>query len=161
MLANFSWLIRERIAGMGRPGGWGGVEQLIEEMELLRQQGIRAIVSLTEEALPVDLLQLQKMTYLHLPVADMQAPTLEDIAAFAEFVAAEERAQRPVVVHCGAGMGRTGTMLAAYLVGCGCEVREAIEQVRRQRPGSIETREQEAVLFAYAAYVKSKEKERR
>ncbi len=145
---------------MGRPGGWGGFEQLIEEMELLRQQGIRAIVSLTEEELPIDLLQLHEMTYLHLPVADMHAPTLEDIVAFAEFVEAAERAQRPVVVHCGAGLGRTGTMLAAYLVGCGYEVRQAIERVRSQRPGSIETREQEAVLFAYSAYVKSKAKEK-
>jgi len=160
VLANFSWLLRERIAGMGRPGGWGGFEQLVEEVELLHQQGIRAIVSLTEEALPVDLLQLHEMSYLHLPVADMQAPTLEDIAAFVEFAAAAEAAQRPVVVHCGAGMGRTGTMLAAYLVSGGCEVREAIAQVRSQRPGSIETREQEAVLFAYSAYVKGKAKEK-
>jgi len=156
MLVNFSWLVEGQIAGMGRPGGWGGGEYLVEEIELLRQQGVRGIVSLTEESLPADLLELHGMIYLHLPIADMQAPTLEDIASFSAFVAVAEKEQRPVVVHCGAGLGRTGTMLAAYLVARGCEAREALEQVRKQRPGSIETREQEAVLFAYSAYVRNK-----
>jgi len=156
MLVNFSWLEVGRIAGMGHPGGWGTVEGLARDLDLLCERGIRAAVSLTEIPLPEELLHGRGMLYLHLPVADMSAPTVADFIEFAEFLERAEEEKRPVVVHCGAGIGRTGTMLAAYLVRQGCGAREALAQVRSKRPGSVETQEQEAAIFAYAAYLKGR-----
>jgi protein-tyrosine phosphatase len=49
-----------------------------------------------------------------------------------------------------AGYGRTGTVLAAYLVAKGAEPEEAIDRVRRARPGSIETVEQEHAVHLFA-----------
>lgn len=143
---------------MGQPGGWGTVEGLAGDLDLLVEGGVRAVVSLTETPLPEELLQRRNMLYLHLPVADMSAPTVADFIEFADFLEWAEKEKRPVVVHCGAGIGRTGTMLAAYLVRQGYGAREALAQVRSKRSGSVETQEQEAAIFAYAAYLKNRER---
>lgn len=45
-----------------------------------------------------------------------------------------------------AGLGRSGTMAAAYLVATGTSADEAIAILRELRPGSIETAEQEAAV---------------
>ena len=58
--------------------------------------------------------------------------------------------QRPVVVSCYAGIGRTGTVLACYLVNRGAEPADAIDEVRRLRPRSVQTPEQEAAVYEYA-----------
>jgi atypical dual specificity phosphatase len=58
-----------------------------------------------------------------------------------------------VAIHCAAGLGRTGTVLAAYFVAGGLSSREAVEKVRDLRPGSIETVEQERAIERFAARV--------
>ncbi|CAI8006697.1 Dual specificity protein phosphatase 23, partial [Geodia barretti] len=57
---------------------------------------------------------------------------------------------RPVVVSCYVGIGRTGTVLACYLVKRGADPADAINEVRRLRPGSVQTPEQEAAVHEYA-----------
>ena len=60
-----------------------------------------------------------------------------------------------VVCHCQWGRGRTGTMLAAYMVKSkNMQPKEAIEYVRQKRPHSIETREQETAIHEYALSLK-------
>jgi len=54
-----------------------------------------------------------------------------------------------VVVHCAAGQGRTGTVLACALVHRGLSAEEAIRTVRRLRPPSIDTDSQEAFVRAF------------
>ena len=60
------------------------------------------------------------------------------------------------MVHCSAGLGRTGTMLASYLVQRGSNTAEALAQVRKRRPGSIETADQELAVCDYEVYMNTK-----
>jgi hypothetical protein len=57
---------------------------------------------------------------------------------------------RTTVVHCRAGLGRTGLVVASCLVALGYSAEEAFVQVRTSRPGSVETLEQEAYVYQFA-----------
>ena len=149
-IPGFSWLEPGRLAGMGDPSS-GGREALAARLELLREAGVGALVSLTEWGLDERAVSLAGLEYLHLPVADMSAPELHAMAAFVAFVAEAHRRGTGAAAHCGAGLGRTGTMLAAYLVGQRHSPADAVRLVRELRPGSIETAGQERAVHLFAA----------
>jgi atypical dual specificity phosphatase len=90
------------------------------------------------------------MRELHLPVTDLTAPTRDQInAAVAKITEAINNDER-VAVHCVAGLGRTGTVVACWLVAQGMDAESAIAHVRGLRPGSIETSEQEETVRTFA-----------
>jgi atypical dual specificity phosphatase len=151
---NFCFVVPDVLAGCARPHlGHGD-----DDLSLLREQGITGIVSLTEAPLPTSRIVESGLAYAHIPVRDFSAPTMADVRSFIDFVrrATAERGG-PVVAHCGSGYGRTGTMLACYLVAEGRPPDEAIAAIRNMRPGSIETREQEEAVRAWGAHVRGRD----
>ena len=155
MLVNFSYILDNEIAGCAHPGGRGNSVEGVAE---LVQEGIGAIVSLDEEGIPVYVVADFGMHYLHLPVPDFESPTLDQGRRFVDFVRAQRESGRSIAIHCRAGYGRTGTMLACYLVWKGSTAQDAIAEVRRRRPGSIETREQELFVERFAREVIGKQR---
>jgi atypical dual specificity phosphatase len=144
---NFSFVIPGQLAGMGQPGGLGSYLQA--DLARLREAGIGAMVSLTPEPPEPKAVAAAGLTLLHLPIEDFGIPTDEQIDRLVAFAGEQIAAGQAVVVHCGAGMGRTGTVLACYLVHLGEGADEAIDSIRRIRPGSIETAEQAEFVRAY------------
>lgn len=63
-----------------------------------------------------------------------------------------------VGVHCAMGCGRTGTILACYLVAKeGYSADDAITETRKRRRNSIETRKQEQAVRDYEKSLKGDE----
>ncbi|MBS1258453.1 MAG: hypothetical protein MAG551_01512 [Candidatus Scalindua arabica] len=143
MIRNFSWLIEGEIAGMAKPAS------SVYDFEFLKENGFEAIVSLTEFPLDESLIEEFGFSIKHIPVRDFEAPTLEQIKNFIAFAEKARSEGKKLVVHCDAGIGRTGTVLACYLVSKGYNAAKAIEEVRVKRPGSVETIEQEALVMKY------------
>ncbi len=121
----------------------------VYDFEFLKDNGFEAIVSLSEFSLSEVLIEEFGFTVKHIPVRDFEAPTLEQVEDFVAFAENARSEGKKLVVHCDAGIGRTGTMLACYLVSKGYNAADAIEEVRAKRPGSLETIEQEEVVLKY------------
>lgn len=148
MPPNFSWVDAPHLAAHGYPDS-------AEDILWLREQGIEILISLTETPAPRKWVNDAGLMLVHVPVPDMTAP---DDEQFQLIFATFERARTAglgVAVHCAAGRGRTGVVLASYFIARGDTAREAIRKVRNLRPGSIETREQEEAIEDLARRMKS------
>lgn len=150
MQSGFSWVIDEKLAGMPRPGA---VESLDDDLAFLEEHGIDLLVSLTVQPLDSELLARHQISSLHLPVEDFHPPTQEQLTEFVERTQATLDNGGSVGVHCTAGMGRSGTFLATYLVYLGSTPDEAIAKTRELRPGSIETSAQEEAIKQFYAHL--------
>ncbi|XP_048212742.1 dual specificity protein phosphatase 23 [Perognathus longimembris pacificus] len=139
---NFSWVLPGRLAGMALP-------RLPAHYQFLQAQGVRHLVSLTEHGPPHGD-QCPELTLHRLRVPDFCPPDPRQIDRFVQIVDQANARGEAVAVHCALGLGRTGTMLACYLAkDLGLTAGDAIMEIRRLRPGSIETHEQEKAVFQF------------
>ena len=98
---------------------WRGADPSTTGYKELAAHGFDTIVDLRAVEgthPPVELLDRLDMDLVRIPLRDGQAPTPSDVLQFLDVVG---DARGRVFVHCGAGVGRTGTMAAAYLVKTG------------------------------------------
>lgn len=116
----------------------------------LAEQGVSLLINLHRRPHQPARLARHGLIELHLPVADFSPPSPEQLARGIAAIAEAATAGQRVAVHCGGGLGRTGTFLACYLVHRGIDADDAIARVRALRPGSIETAGQAAAVLAFA-----------
>lgn len=143
---NFSWVQDDMLAGSGMP-------MSRPEFDWILDHSIGAILTMTENALPTE--WIEKIAYLHVPTPDMTAPDVNDIDRAVEFVDSNITQKRPVMIHCAAGLGRAGTILACYHVRyLKYSADDAIQKIRKLRPGSIQSEAQELAISMYERHVR-------
>lgn len=140
----FSWVDQPHLAALAAPAS-------PDDLTWLRRHGVEVLVSLTESPLPRHWVNDAGLMAVNVPVPDMEPPTDRQLDHLVETIRRANASGMGVAVHCGAGLGRTGTVLAAYFVARGAAPRQAIDKVRDLRPGSIETAEQERAVERFAA----------
>jgi atypical dual specificity phosphatase len=153
---NFSWVIKEKLAGSGMPMTYSQFAWVVTH-------GIKTIVTVREVPLPskwFTAYNSDSVDYFHLRVEDYSAPSLEEIDNTVAFIQRQIAKEEPVMVHCAAGRGRTGTILAAYfLKEENLTADQAIAKIRRIRPGSIQSDRQEIAISMYEKYLKDNKKD--
>lgn len=152
ILPHFSWLVENQLAALSYP-------ESADALTLLYRIGIRALLNLSEAPLPYEALDTVGLRIEHIPVIDLTAPTLHQVKQAVTMIASCLDHHLPVAVHCIAGLGRTGTILACFLVRQGMSADKAITTIREWRPGSIEVPEQEAVVYEYERFIKTRVEE--
>ena len=86
------------------------------------------------------------------PIPDLHVPDVAALRALLDEVRGRLQAGDGVVVHCGAGIGRAGTVAAALLMSFGLDHDDALAVVRASRPGAgPQTAEQDALLALLAS----------
>jgi atypical dual specificity phosphatase len=141
--SGFSWIDKPLLAAMARPSA-------PEDLAWLRTHGIELMLSLTEDRPRRDWVEEANLLVYHEPLEDMEPPSQEQLDRCVSAILRANERKMGVAVHCGAGLGRTGVVIAAYFVARGINAGNAIARIRRLRPGSIETDDQAAAVELFA-----------
>ena len=130
-----------------------GGEWPVPHLDWLASQGISVIVNLTERPYLDDRFQIYRI-----PVKDGGVPDAGQIREFCDVVERALDANSRIYVHCAAGCGRTGTMMACYLVHRErLDPLEALHRVRQARPCSVETAAQADAVIEWALRLQENE----
>jgi atypical dual specificity phosphatase len=140
----FHWIVPGRLAGCAEPGVFSAIEY---DMGLLHNIGITHLITLTEKDLDQNALRRYKLKNLHLPIYDREAPSMAQTYMLVRRMQVLLDQGAVLAVHCRAGIGRTGTILAAWLIReGGLSASHAIERLRTICRTYVQTEVQEQFL---------------
>ena len=139
------------------PGKRGIENKAIQaEMDLLelKKRKIDIVASLLErkelEALKIanlfKLIKKHNFSHYYFPIKDKSVPKNKvQLRRFLNNLCAEIQKDKKILIHCNAGLGRSGLIAALLCKKLGI-VKEPISFIRQYRPGAIETKEQEKLI---------------
>ncbi|KAK6906202.1 hypothetical protein I203_100187 [Kwoniella mangroviensis CBS 8507] len=153
----FRWIVPFCLSVMSTPRN---------EMDIsaLASIGIKTIITLTEETpLPAHWFQAKPIKNVFTPIPNYYPPSIEQMDIIIQLL--NDETNLPLLVHCGGGKGRAGTVIACYLATYGfhppagdrdhpsMSANEAIAALRKIRPGSLETSQQEAFVARWCSTI--------
>jgi uncharacterized protein (TIGR01244 family) len=149
-IRNFGWLQPGRLARGEQP-------PLDDDTaELLAAEGIRSVISLRQEREPEGMLtgrlvpsyaaaaqglvcERAGLRFQHVGCTDYRSPRPDEVAVALRAIDAEVDADRPVLVHCRAGVGRTSIMTCTWLMSRGMSANDAAH-IHLQFLGELDVR---------------------
>jgi atypical dual specificity phosphatase len=149
----FAWLLPGRLAGTPWPGL---VQPPGYDLDLLQRVGITRLVSVADRPFRADLAAPHGIEVEHEPMVDMQPPGIEQAISLCLRIDASLARGDVIAVHCRAGLGRTGTTLAAYWLWQHegrLDGEQALQQIRRCHAGWVQSQAQIDFLHAFAPAV--------
>jgi atypical dual specificity phosphatase len=139
----FHWVVPGRLGTAPLPGA---VVDIDHDLATLKAIGVSMLITLTRADLPQDRLAAHGLRNLHLPVYDGGAPSQGQLRMLAIRMTRMIQQGEVLAVHCRAGLGRTGTVVAGWLVHEGLTAEAALERLRLIEPGYVQSAAQEAFL---------------
>lgn len=161
MLYNFSWVIANKLSGSNLPGRkffniYDNFE-MINDISILRNKyGINVNVSLVDK-MPLNLREECEscgIESIWFPILDYDIPqNIVDFSKLIYNIIGSINIGKIVNIHCSAGCGRTGMVLAC-IVGKLLDLndKDAIKFVKTVRPCSIETHKQLEFIKTFLNY---------
>ncbi len=129
-----------------------GGEWLQDEVAGLKQLGVSHVVSLLEPSEERDLELTEEASacrsndieFTSFPIPDRGLPSTEAAQTIAGQLFQAISAGQHVVIHCRAGIGRTGIIASAILIKSGYSAREALDMVSKARGVEVPDTEEQS-----------------
>ena len=135
-----NWVLKGRLLASSQP-------QSLDDLFEARKIGVSVVLSFETHPEERDWCKKLGLRFKEVALNDFEPPSLSKIEEAVNFLHRYLLTQkRSVMMHCYAGLGRTGTISACFIGALfGLSAEDAIRAVRSIRPGSIEEDQEESV----------------